>query len=63
VLGAPLVALVRPGGAVLDELAAVAATTANPQLRVELLERAWTEPAEASEWRVTEGRTDEAIDK
>ncbi len=63
VLGAPLITVMRPGRAVLHEVAAVAATTADPQLRVELLERAGAESTQAANRRVAEGWTDEAIDE
>jgi hypothetical protein len=41
----------------------VAASAADPQFRVELLEGPRTEPAEAAHRRVTESRPDEAVDQ
>ena len=60
---APLVAGVRPGCAVLDEGAAVAATAARPEFRLELLEGSRSLPAQLRQGSGAECRTDEAVDQ
>ena len=60
-LGAPLVTYMRPGRAVLDKDAAVAAATANPQLRVELLEGARSLLAQLGQGSSAKCRTDKAV--
>ena len=60
---ASLVAVVRPGRAVLDEGAAVTAATADPELGVELLKGARTLPTQRGQGSGSERRTDETVDQ